>query len=602
MIALWATFRIGTQKKAPKFACYKEAPMRLRALALLAATLALPLYGARSAGADPSTIRVQARSRIRVDKFVREPFGVRIGGRLLDAGNGSGITSRMLEIKVFGVASGDITESAVTNAKGEFEVTVALPLGAYTMSAAFAGDADYGGSELTNKAFDVAKESLTLTISAPATVDVNAKTITVTIKASYDGSKRTVAVKLNRALIDGTGAALDDKLITTVTTDGPDGDASIQLDVPGLGGPGEKRLTATFEGDTAFNGSTAEHTLAVVAPIGLTLAGPTGTVRSDSRIKLLGSVKDHQGPLQVPIAINAAGRRVADVMSDASGNFKVELPASEYRSGKVAFVAEYVSPSRWRRSGKSSPVVIRIEASPPIPIMWAALAALATALLVLGYLLWRWRPWRKVAALARERRQGEEPLSGLKLARAGLVDRFRRPDDHGFSGRVMDAHEKLPVAGAELTLEPPRPVGAPAGAVPAIVLSTGADGSFSLEGLPAGAYSCEVRARGFVRERFKFQLPHRGELRGATVQLLPVREHVLRLYRRVVEPLMPDRAVWGYWTPRELFRHARRLLGEGAYGALGDFTILTEETYYSGRPPGDDVIDRAEALAAQSRG
>ena len=579
-------------------AWYNPSDMRpRRALACLA--MAVALTGLAQAG---PTIRVRARSRIRIEKIVREAFGARITGRLIDASNGGGIDGQKLELHIEGNGV-NLRETALTGQNGAFQIAPVLPLGAYTASAAYAGDANYGGSDLLGRTFDVAKDALNLTLQAPSSVNVSAAETEIMVAASYDNQPRVVEIALSFRAVDTTGAAGDEVSLGTVTTDAATGKASAKIPVAKLGPPGQKRVTASFAGDTAFNGTSAEATMTVVSPVTVTLTGPKGTLTSDRKIDLSGTVRDHKGPLaQVPIAITSGGRRVADVLSDTAGTFAVSLPASEYPSGKVAFVAEYTSGSSGRRSGRSTPIVINIKSAPPIPTEWSLLAVVATLLLVAAYVIVRTRPWRRIAALVRARRlgAGENAPTGLRT-RGGIAARFRRADDTGFSGKVMDAHERKPLGGAEVVIEPALPVGAPPGSVPPIVILCDATGAFAVEHLPPGRTTGEVRRDGYKGERFAFTVPHRGELRGVAINLLPVREHVLKLYRGVVEPLLPDRNVWGFWTPRELLRHARRALKMESRSPLDDLTSLLEETYYSGRVPGDTVIARAEALAAESR-
>jgi hypothetical protein len=93
-------------------------------------------------------------------------------------------------------------------------------------------------------------------------------------------------------------------------------------------------------------------------------------------------------------------------------------------------------------------------------------------------------------------------------------------------------------------------------------------------------------------------VPHRGELRGVRIDLLPVREKVFAIYRGVAQPLLPRPELWGVWTPREIFDHVRRKRRAGALGALTDFV---EETYFSPRTPEEAIIPSAEASARAAR-
>ena len=91
----------------------------------------------------------------------------------------------------------------------------------------------------------------------------------------------------------------------------------------------------------------------------------------------------------------------------------------------------------------------------------------------------------------------------------------------------------------------------------AAVLVSDADGRFEIDALPPGTWRVEVASYGYVTERFEISLPHRGELRGVRIDLLPVRERVFHIYRDVALGLLPSPGLWGVWTPREIFDHVR---------------------------------------------
>jgi hypothetical protein len=204
----------------------------------------------------------------------------------------------------------------------------------------------------------------------------------------------------------------------------------------------------------------------------------------------------------------------------------------------------------------------------------------------------RWRALRRRPESAPDRPlTGEEeaPAPGLKLARPGIMSTLRRPQDFGFSGRVRDLVRGVPVAGARLVLT--------LGDEQRLELEADAGGHFETE-LPPGAWRVEVTAFGYVTEVVTAAVPHRGELRGARLDLLPVRERVFAIYREVAAPLLPRAELWGVWTPREILDHMRRKRPAGALGAL---TELVEEAYFAERVPDETVIARTRDAVAAAR-
>jgi hypothetical protein len=121
-------------------------------------------------------------------------------------------------------------------------------------------------------------------------------------------------------------------------------------------------------------------------------------------------------------------------------------------------------------------------------------------------------------------------------------------------------------------------------------------GRFSVENLPAGRCLFTIFAPGYLPVRFERDLPHRGELRGVRVNLMPLRAEILALYKQVTLGFLPELRFGELWTPRELCDHVRRT---GAVpDALGALARLLEESYYSPRLPGEDALAEAVRLAA----
>ena len=112
-----------------------------------------------------------------------------------------------------------------------------------------------------------------------------------------------------------------------------------------------------------------------------------------------------------------------------------------------------------------------------------------------------------------------------------------------------------------------------------------------------GEWSAEVAAPGHVTETFVVSIPHRGELRGVRVDLVPVRERVFQLYRRAAEPILPEPRLWGVWSPRQIVDHVR---SKRPTPALAELTDFVEEVYFSPRiaeetvlPMASERVDRA---------
>jgi hypothetical protein len=156
------------------------------------------------------------------------------------------------------------------------------------------------------------------------------------------------------------------------------------------------------------------------------------------------------------------------------------------------------------------------------------------------------------------------------------------------SGTVREAVRGRAVAGAVVRLRFGA-AGQPAVSEHSVI--AGDDGGFVVEGLTPGEWKCKVAAKGHVSERFTLTLPHRGELRGVRVDLVPVREQVFSMYRVAGQPLLPEARLWGVWSPRQIVDHVRR---QRPSPALAELTDFVEEAYFSARVPDEDVLPAAQ--------
>jgi hypothetical protein len=561
------------------------------------AALLLLLLATGLAHAAPE-VMVKGRTRIAIDSVRRTGEGVRVTGKLVEASTGAGIEGGDVTLRILGQVLTVTTEAA-----GRFEAEFQLGEGVYEVEAHFEGDPSLDSSEMSGYRFDVGKESLELSVRTPLEVDVSAGAavggMEVIVDARTDSGGVRVPVRLE--LGDASARQLVDvgKVETTF-----DGQGRTTIAVTELGEPGDKRLRARFVGDDAFNPAESETTFRVSTSTRIAdLAAPSSPVKHEAKLAFRGRLLDGRG---LPVARGAmalvsAGRRVADALTEEDGTFTLRVKAAELGPGAVTLTVEHISAVSWRKGSRSVPTTLTILEPQPVPVAYTISAfALAFAALV-GFVLARTRPWRPLLLGWRRRRRRPElgqaaeaggrvadapPASGLVLAKPGIISTLRRPADHGFSGRVRDVVRGVPVAGAQVVIW--------LHSSDAAVLVSDEAGRFEVEPLPAGTWRVEVACFGFVTERFEVSIPHRGELRGVRVDLVPVRERVFHIYRDVALGLLPQPALWGVWTPREIFDHVRSRRPAGALGALTDFV---EETYFSPRVPDESILPDASARA-----
>jgi hypothetical protein len=550
----------------------------LRALALIA-ILAGP---ASSIWAAP-TIDVRARTRIVIDDIARTHAGVHVRGTLLDASTGAGVAAHDVLVR------GEDRELRVTtNASGRFDAVVALSQGSHELGVSFTGDTIYDASASDSRRVDVGKAPLTLALHGPPELDTTAKDIEISVEAAAPGGPESVPVTLRAG--DATGELRQVGRLTT----GADGIGKLVIARDKLGKPGEKRLVARFAGDDVLDEATAEATFVLFTATQLVdLKSPVDPVRYEDDVDVAGRLVDaqRQPVTGVVVGLVRGGKHDTDAVTGNDGGFRLRVSASDLGPGPATFTVDFASTQPWRRGTKSGPITVEVMLAQPAPLAPALLAFLVTALAVLAFVLGRTTRWR---ALFRWRRPlvvpaavpevDAAPAPGLVLARPGIMSSFRRAHDHVFSGRVVDVTRGVAVAGARL-------------AIGETALVSDADGGFSVELLP-GSWRVEVRAPGYMTCVVNVTAPHHGELRGARVDLLPVRERVFAVYREVAARLLPSPDLWGIWTPREILDHTQRKRG---VPALAEFTSSVEEICFSERVPDEAVVDAVQTRAGAAR-
>jgi hypothetical protein len=491
---------------------------------------------------------------------------------------------------------------------GRFTRTFATAAGVHRLAVEIPPSQALAAARVALDGFDVEKRPLDLQVDTREIKDGDAG-VTVRVRASRgfaedewyritarrggepdpDGAA-DLAITVRAGPIDAPLPALG-----TIHTDAG-GEGELELALGALGGAGRKRVEVSFPGDAMWSAARAETTVHVASATDLELSLTSAVVSAAGRLGGHGRLSDAAGAgiAGAEIAIEGAGRRLVDLVTDRAGAYSFAIAASELGTGSIAVQAVF-DPARSGAGAGShlqpsrSPVrPVRFEPRRPVPVSLAVGAFVLTAAAIGAFVLLRTRPWERW--LGRLRRAPAGPAApsdarlpeGLTLARPGLVNTLRRAHDLGFTGVVRSAPSGQPLAGARVEVEI-------AGQAPAQATSA-ADGGFALEDLPPGEHQARVSAPGHVAVRFALGVPHRGELRGARVDLIEVREQIFTLYRAVAEPLLPRSDLWGIRTPREIVDGVRARRPAPALAALTDYV---EEKYFSQRTPEEAELPEA---------
>jgi len=553
------------------------------------------------AGAAEPVLHVRARTRIDLQTILRVKDGLVLRGKLTDVALEQPISGHTVAISIEG-DHGFYRYAEPTGADGTFRWRIPLPVGQYTLRLTAGGDEDYAASAPLVRPLDVTRATPVIALEAPDGVSAAQRHVTIIVEAhDPEGDAE--------APLDFTSAAdaraehpadlpitllVGERVVARLRT--AHGRVEHELEVAALGRPGAAPVvTARFDGDPLRNPAQAQRTVRVTTPTTLTLAGG-GELGWKSALDFTGELGDASGPVAgatVSLWAGAAGagddevRQIAAATTDERGRFTAHVRGGSLQPGAWFVEARFRPPVSWREPSRSPSLQLTALAPQPLPIAFYA-SPMLTALVLGLVVLARRRPWRAVLERRQRPRAVEKrPSAGLTENRPRLLSTLRPPADHGLSGWVCEAPSGEPV-----------PI--------ATVLATTGEGTrsatvdengfFAFDALPAGKLTVEASAPGYVAERFERALPHRGELRGARIMLVPIRARIFSTYRAATLPLLPNAAAAETWTPRELLDHVlRRALIVDELEAL---TRLVEEAYFSARTPDAGVLEAAERLSA----
>jgi len=537
--------------------------VRVWALTFLVALVA-------TAAAAPQ-IDIKARTSLALEKVrLRGDGTAEVTGQLLDKLTGDGIGGQTVTIRV-----GDQQVVAMSGDDGKFHAVVPVPDGPQPVLLRFPG-----GQLLDNSDFTTITDPSRAQVTLSFGVEEAPGGSKIVVTATADDQPTRLSVEL------AVGAATDKDLspLQTIETGAP-----FVLTRKAAGGAGARRLRAFFPGDAARQPASAETTLELTAATTTSISVTATSLAYEDDLGVTGKVADEDGhPIpRAAVTLASGDRRLAQGATAEDGTYKFEVEAEVIGAGPFVVQVQADPGTSFIKGSRSDPVTVRIHAPQPVPVSYTIAAFLATGLAAGGFFLARSKPWQRFrrpappAEIPSEDGEVEQVAGGLTIAKPGIVSTLRRAADDGFAGVVRDTVRGRPVDQAVVRLllgELEREA------------RTGADGSFTFEKLVAGEWAAEVAAPGHVTERFRVSIPHRGELRGVRIDLVPVRERVFQLYRRAAEPVLPEARLWGIWSPRQIVDHVR---SKRPSPALAELTDFVEEVYFSSRLAAETVIPNA---------
>lgn len=553
--------------------------------------LALP------AGAQP-VLQVRARARLDLDSIRRAPrdesrIELTLRGHLIDADVNSGIDQGTVVVDIEG-PNGFFKIAVATDQNGGFEVRAPLKPGDYQLRMLGGKDDPghlYDRAQPIERALNLLRTTPMITVKGADEASAGQQAIRLEIETQDPGDDLEASNAAPTAIELPVTVFADGKRVEDLITHG--GRAGIDVPVSALGKPGTtSQLVVRFGGDSLRNPTEATHPVKITTPTQLTLTSSSSELAWRGHVDLSGVLADLLGPVAggaIELTTVPEGRVLGTATSDDKGRFEIRLEGGKEKPGTLFVEARYSSGPSFREGSRSPAVALTLLAPAPHPLgFW--LSPLITIAAIGGVVVARKKPWRSLArrrAAALERKTAA-PTAGLTENRPRLLSTLRPANDHGLSGQIVELPSLRAVVTATVVIT--------AGEV-AHTITVDEHGNFAVEDLPAGAVIVEVSAPGYVPERFRRAIPHRGELRQARVTLVPIRERIFAAYRAAAVPLLPEPRLAETWTPRELLRHVRRkqLLVED----LDALTRLVEVAYFGARLPDATVLAEAERLAGQ---
>ncbi len=521
-------------------------------------------------------VEIKAQTRLALDRVKLRPDGeVEVSGKLVDKNTNDGIGTQVVTIRLGGIA-----QSVVTDPDGKFHGAFTAAPGPQPIELRFIGASLLDRSDLTI-VVDPSRAQVSLTIRAEEAPGG----MRIYLAATVEDTDAVLPVQL------AVGETDDTELhpLKTVSSGTP-----FLLTRAAAGGPGPRRVRATFPGDQTRQQATVETTFELTSQTTTTMEVSDATIAFEDDLEVSGKVTDEDGKAvpRAAVALVTGDRRLAQGATNDDGTYKFKVEGEIVGTGQLLPkdfgvqvqsdpVTSYVRPS------KSNPSIIRIAAPQPVPVSYTVAAFVATALAAGGFFTARAKPWRKLRRTATPAEtpttaeEVEQLAGGLVANKPGLVSTLRRPYDDGFSGAVRDTVRGRPVPDAVVRL---------VFADTEREIQTASDGTFTIEKLALGEWRAEVAAPGHVTEKFVVSIPHRGELRGVRVDLVPVRERVFQLYRRAAEPTLPESRLWGIWSPRQIVDHVR---SKRPSPALAELTDFVEVIYFSAGVAPETVLPLA---------
>jgi hypothetical protein len=333
---------------------------------------------------------------------------------------------------------------AATDALGFFCIRLPADAAVEGATVGYAGDRYHEGARASVPR-ETAKRRLLLAFEGPgltASLDSSSFVVSVTVR-SADDTKIGEPIRLVLSEEPTPAGGTEAELAATDVQIG--GTVRFDVETRLLGPPGTGRLIVRFAGSGSLAASEESALLERHAAARLTLASPVLPADPEEGVEILVGASSTAGAVTDGWVEALVGNQPAGLSPVVAGAARVIATFSPIRGHASTVMLRYLSSGRGFVSAE--PISVDVPVRPASP--WTSLPWIVVAFAITYWIV---RAWRRPARTARPLAPRQE-MTGHGRAQVEVVE--TDASRSGWRGRVIDAHEGTPVAGARVSIVVP---------------------------------------------------------------------------------------------------------------------------------------------------
>jgi hypothetical protein len=215
----------------------------------------------------------------------------------------------------------------------------------------------------------------------------------------------------------------------------------LTLESRALGDPGPGALSVRFAGSDTIQPAERVALVQRTARVALTLAGRVARGDPQQGIEIPVAVASARGAVPAGAVEARVGSESVGTAPVTGGMARVFAVFDAPQGGEVPITLHYLPAAPWWEPGDALTIGVQVAAPSP----WRRLPWAIAVLLIAG---WIFRSWYRPA---RSEKPAED-RSSLPAGRPSVEVVERGPANSGWRGRVLDAHDGMPIGGARVQI------------------------------------------------------------------------------------------------------------------------------------------------------